>query len=244
MTRTRNSRTPQKRPTGRSRAWLGWALKLSLVGLVIVAGFAVYLDAVVQEKFSGKRWTIPAKVYARPLELFVGQKLSKNDFLTELDALGYRRESAANGPGAAAVNGNTVDLNTRGFQFYEGMEPAQFVRVRFSGDYVAGLSGASNGKLDVVRLEPLMIGGIYPKNLEDRILIKIDQVPPYLLETLVATEDRDFYSHFGVSPKSIARAVWVNTSAGSMRQGGSTLTQQLVKNFYLTSERSLSRKLT
>jgi hypothetical protein len=103
------------------------------------------------------------------------------------------------------------------------------------------LNGA---KLPVVRLEPLLIGGIYPKNLEDRILINIDQVPPYLLETLVAVEDRDFYSHLGVSPKSIARAIWVNTSSGQMRQGGSTLTQQLVKNFYLTSERSLSRKLT
>ncbi len=243
MTRTRSSRTSKKRPSGRARAWLGWALKLSLVGLVVLAGFAVYLDAVVQEKFSGKRWTIPAKVYARPLELFVGQKLSKNDFLIELDALGYRRESVANGPGAASVNGNTIDLNTRGFQFYEGMEKAQGVRVRFSGDYVAGLSGTNGSKLDVVRLEPLLIGGIYPKNLEDRILIKLDQAPPYLLETLVAVEDRDFYHHFGVSPKSIARAIWVNTSSGAMRQGGSTLTQQLVKNFYLTNERSLSRKL-
>ena len=243
MTRTRSSRTPKKQPSGRARAWLGWAIKLSLVGLVVLAGFAVYLDAVVQEKFSGKRWTIPAKVYARPLELFVGQKLSKDDFLVELDALGYRRESVANGPGAAAVSGNTVDLNTRGFQFYEGLEPAQKVRVRFSGDYVAGLSAANDAKLAVVRLEPLLIGGLYPKNLEDRILIKLDQVPPYLVETLVAVEDRDFYHHFGVSPKSIARAVWVNTSSGAMRQGGSTLTQQLVKNFFLTNERSLSRKL-
>lgn len=244
MTRTRSSRTPKKQPSGRARAWLGWAIKLGLVGLVVLAGFAVYLDAVVQEKFSGKRWTIPAKVYARPLELFVGQKLSRDDFLVELDALGYRRESVANGPGAAAVNGNTVDLNTRGFQFYEGMEPAQKVRVRFSGDYVAGLSAANDAKLAVVRLEPLLIGGLYPKNLEDRILIKLDQVPPYLLDTLVAVEDRDFYHHLGVSPKSIARAVWVNTSSGAMRQGGSTLTQQLVKNFFLTNERSLSRKLT
>ncbi len=243
MTRTRSSRTPKKQPSGRARAWLGWAIKLSLVGLVVLAGFAVYLDAVVQEKFSGKRWTIPAKVYARPLELFVGQKLSKDDFLIELDALGYRRESVANGPGAASVNGNTVDLNTRGFQFYENMAPAQRVRVRFSGDYVAGLSAANDAKLAVVRLEPLLIGGLYPKNLEDRILIKLDQVPPYLLDTLVAVEDRDFYHHFGVSPKSIARAVWVNTSSGAMRQGGSTLTQQLVKNFFLTNERSLSRKL-
>ena len=93
-----------------------------------------------------KRWTIPAKVYARPLELFTGQKLSKDDFLTELDALGYRREPVSNGPGAAAVSGNTVDLNTRGFQFYEGLEKAQPVRVRFSGDYVAELSSLNGSK--------------------------------------------------------------------------------------------------
>lgn len=243
MTRTRTSRTPKKPASGGLRTWFGWALKLGLVGLVVLAGFAVYLDAVVQEKFSGKRWTIPAKVYARPLELFVGQKLSQVDFLTELDALGYRRESIANGPGAAAVSGSTVDLNTRGFQFYEGTDTAQQVSVRFSGDYVAGLSAPNGSKLSVARLEPLLIGGLYPKNLEDRILIKIDQAPPYLLDTLITVEDRDFYHHFGVSPKSIARAFWVNASAGQMRQGGSTLTQQLVKNFYLTNERSLNRKL-
>lgn len=223
---------------------MGWALKLSLVGLVILGCFAVYLDSIVQEKFSGKRWTIPAKVYARPLELFVGQKLSRDDFLLELDALGYRREGVANGPGAAAVNGNTVDLNTRGFQFYEGADPAQQIHVRFSGDYVAELTAANGAKLAVARLEPLMIGGLYPKNLEDRILIKLDQASPYLLDTLVTVEDRDFYHHFGVSPKGIVRAFWINASAGQMRQGGSTLTQQLVKNFYLTNERSITRKLT
>ena len=244
MTRTRSSRTPKKSSSGGLRTWLGWGLKLGLVGLVILAGFAVYLDAVVQEKFSGKRWTIPAKVYARPLELFVGQKLAKNDFLTELDALGYRRQTTVDGPGTDAVSGNTVDLNTRGFQFYEGLEQPQAVRVKFSGDYVSELSGSGGKKVAVVRLEPLLIGGLYPKNLEDRILIKLDQVPPYLLDTLVTVEDRDFYHHFGVSPKSIARAIWVNTSSGAMRQGGSTLTQQLVKNFYLTNERSLTRKLT
>jgi penicillin-binding protein 1B len=226
------------------RPWLGWLLKLSIVGLVVVAGFAVYLDAVVQEKFSGKRWTIPAKVYARPLELFVGQKLAKDDFLTELDALGYRRETTVTGPGAAVVAGNNIDLNTRGFQFYEGAEPAQRIRVKFSGDYVAGLTQASGQDLAVARLEPLLIGGLYPAHNEDRILIKLDQVPPYLVETLVAVEDREFFHHFGVSPKSIARAFWVNASAGQMRQGGSTLTQQLVKNFFLTSERSLTRKAT
>ena len=244
MTRSRTPRARAKRRSGGSRPWLGWVLKLALVGLVVLAGFAVYLDAVVQEKFSGKRWTVPAKVYARPLELFVGQKLAKQDFLTELDALGYRRESAADGPGAAVVNGNVIDLHTRGFQFYEGAEPAQRLRVRFSGDYVAGLDQANGSKLDVARMEPLLIGGLYPAHHEDRILIKLEQAPAYLVETLVAVEDREFFKHFGVSPKGIARAVWINATAGQLRQGGSTLTQQLVKNFYLTNERSLSRKAT
>jgi len=223
---------------------LGWAVKLSIVGLVILAGFAIYLDAVVQEKFSGKRWTIPAKVYARPLELFVGQKLDKNDFLAELDALGYRRERSVSGPGGASVAGNDIELHTRGFQFYEGAEQSQRLRVRFSGDFVAGLSSANGSALPVARLEPVLIGGLYPAHNEDRILIKLDQAPPYLVETLVAVEDREFFNHFGVSPKSIARAVWVNLTAGQVRQGGSTLTQQLVKNFYLTNERSMTRKIT
>ncbi len=244
MTRSRSPRSRNKRRSSAPHPLFGWVIKLGLVGLVVLAGFAIYLDAVVQEKFSGKRWTVPAKVYARPLELFVGQKLTKTDFLTELDALGYRRESAASGPGAAAVAGNDVQLHTRGFQFYEGTEPARRINVRFSGAYVAGLSQGAGGTLAVARLEPLLVGGLYPAHHEDRILIKLDQVPPYLVDTLVAIEDREFFNHHGVSLKSIARAFWINATAGQLRQGGSTLTQQLVKNFYLTNERSLTRKAT
>ncbi|MBK3845111.1 penicillin-binding protein 1B [Stutzerimonas xanthomarina] len=244
MTKSRSSRSRSKRRSGASRPWLGWIIKLSIVALVLLAGVAVYLDAVVQEKFSGKRWTIPATVYARPLELFVGQKLDKDDFLTEVDALGYRREKSVSGPGTVSVASNAIEMHTRGFRFYEGAEESQRIRVRFSGDFVAGLARMDGGELPVARLEPLVVGGLYPAHNEDRILIKLDQVPPYLVETLVAVEDREFFDHFGVSPKSIARAVWVNLTAGEVRQGGSTLTQQLVKNFYLTNERSLSRKAT
>ncbi|WP_417780823.1 penicillin-binding protein 1B [Stutzerimonas xanthomarina] len=244
MTKSRSSRSRSKRRSGASRPWLGWIIKLSIVALVLLAGVAMYLDAVVQEKFSGKRWTIPATVYARPLELFVGQKLDKDDFLTEVDALGYRREKSVSGPGTVSVASNAVEMHTRGFRFYEGVEESQRIRVRFSGDFVAGLVRMDGGELPVARLEPLVVGGLYPAHNEDRILIKLDQVPPYLVETLVAVEDREFFDHFGVSPKSIARAVWVNLTAGEVRQGGSTLTQQLVKNFYLTNERSLSRKAT
>lgn len=237
-------REPLQHRTSSIRSWIGWIFKLSLVGLVALAALAVYLDAIVKERFSGRRWSIPAKVYARPLELFAGQKLTQPDFLTELDALGYRRERAVTGPGEVAVSGPQVELHTRGFQFFEGPEPAQKLRVRFSNDRITNLTAANGSELAVARLEPMAVGGIYPAHNEDRILININQVPPYLVDTLVAVEDRDFFEHFGVSPKGIVRAMWVNTSAGRLVQGGSTLTQQLVKNFYLTGERSLSRKLT
>lgn len=121
-----------------------------------------------------------------------------------------------------SVAGNNIELHSRGFQFYEGAEPSQKVRVRFSGDYVAGLTQANGGNLAVARLEPMLIGGLYPAHQEDRILIKPDQVPAYLIDALVAVEDRDYFDHFGVSPKGIARAMWINATSGRLVQGGST----------------------
>lgn len=248
MTQKRTSgpakRKAKQRKSKAANRWLSLFIKLSIVGVVVLAGVLVYLDAVVQEKFSGKRWTVPAKVYARPLELFAGQKLNQKDFLTELNALGYRTATSARSAGAVSVNGNTVELHTRGFKFYEGAEPAQAIRVRFSGNSVAGLARTNGQALAVARMEPLLVGGLYPAHKEDRILIRLDQVPELLPLALMAVEDREFYKHHGVSLKSIARAMWVNTSSGSLRQGGSTLTQQLVKNFFLTSERTFTRKAT
>ena len=240
MANKRKSKSRGKgKSSGRSRLW-GWLLKLGLVGLVLVGALAVYLAAIVQEKFSGKRWAVPAKVFARPLELYAGRPLSRDDFLTELKALGYRQSNAANGPGQMAVGGSRIDVYTRGFQFFEGAERAQRVCVRFDGNRIASIGGSQD--LVMARLEPLMIGGIYPAHNEDRILIRLDQAPPYLVDSLVAVEDREFFQHFGVSPKGIARAMFVNLTTGSLRQGGSTLTQQLVKNFYLTADRNIIRK--
>ena len=220
-----------------------WLLKLGLVLAVVAAVGLIYLDAQIRSQFEGKRWAVPAKVYARPLELYPGQTLNMAELKQELKALDYRFERRAEQPGAVEWASSRARIYSRGFNFPDGAEPARNMLLAFSGERLSDIRDADGRSLPLVRLEPMLIGGIYPKSNEDRDLIKLEEAPPYLAQALVTVEDRAFYDHWGVSFKGILRAMWVNIRAGRFVQGGSTLTQQLIKNFYLTSDRTLSRKL-
>lgn len=242
------SRSPKSRKTQSNKpSWkrrvFKLFLKISLVMLVVAAAGLVYLDAQVRAKFEGKRWALPAKVYARPLELFPGQQLSRDDLKIELKGLGYQFTSRATQPGSAEWATSRVRVYSRGFDFPDGQEHARKLLIDFNGDTVSSIRDESGSQLPLTRLEPVLIGGIYPKDNEDRDLIQLSEAPPHLVDALIAIEDRNYYNHFGISPRGIARAMVVNVKAGRFVQGGSTLTQQLIKNFYLSSERSLTRKL-
>lgn len=217
--------------------------KLLFTLLVILGLLTLFLDVQIRSQFEGKRWAVPAKVFARPLELYAGAPLSIQDLKIELRGLGYQFVSKASRPGQAAFSSSRAIIATRGFSFTDGQEPARKLVLDFNRNAVTSLSEANGDDLALVRLEPVLIGGIYPLNNEDRDLIQLDDAPQTLVDALIAIEDRDFYEHHGISPKGIARAMMANIKAGGFVQGGSTLTQQLIKNFYLTSDRSLVRKL-
>ena len=240
--RSRRQPNRKKRSSGQQRRWFSWSFvgKAALVCLVLGAAGLAYLDALVRERFDAHVWQLPARVYARPVELYEGRVLSREDMLKLLDLMRYRRDSRAATPGSYAVQGNSLLLHTRGFNDSDGGEKAERIRLSLSGGQIRSLEAGGDR---LARLEPLQIGSIHPQHAEDRVLVPLDKVPPLLVEMLIATEDQAFYDHHGISLRGLARAMLANIKAGRLVQGGSTLTQQLVKNFWLTSERTLSRKL-
>jgi penicillin-binding protein 1B len=211
-----------------------------LVGFAAFLAFALYLDLRVTGEFEGRRFSLPARIYARPIELHAGTRVPQAEVEAELRALGYA-VGERDQPGWFLRDQNTLEISVRPFVFWDGAQSARRLRVQFEAGTVRALT--SEGKdLSLARLEPLLIGGIYPAGNEDRVLVRLGEVPRHLVLELIAVEDRNFFSHAGFDPRALARAAV--RSATGRTEGGSTITQQLVKNFFLTPERTIKRKFT
>lgn len=240
--RPRSARKRGGKTAGR-RSWWPLLLKLALVGLVLLAAVLVWLGHDVRQRFESHEWVLPARVLSRPEELYQGRKLESSQLLELLELMRYRRDASLASPGSYYHDGNRFALFTRGFEDTDGGERPRRLRLTLADGAIASLTDAAGKPLPVARLEPLQIGSIHPGFHEDRVFVRLDDVPPLLVKLLLDTEDRNFYHHHGVSFRGLARALYVDVTSGSLSQGGSTLTQQLVKNLWLSNRRSLLRKL-
>ncbi|HEY1873177.1 MAG TPA: penicillin-binding protein 1B [Steroidobacteraceae bacterium] len=206
--------------------------------------YAWYLDRLVVRQFEGRRWTLPAQVYAAPLEIYAGLSLSVSELEHELQRLHYRRSDRPDHPGTYRVAGEHVDVLLRPVRFADETRPALALSITTAGAKgIESLRDGAGHELPVLRLEPLLIGSIFPTHGEDRIVLSPEEVPPLLPQALKAVEDRKFDTHHGIDPEGMLRAAWVNLRAHQIEQGGSTLTQQLVRSYFLSSRQTLSRKL-
>ena len=211
--------------------------------LVVLIAYWAWLDRQVINQFEQQQWNLPARVYAAPLEIYREAPISSQHLIANLELLGYKRVDDVTGSGQFSKIGEGLELITRGFEFPGGAEPARRISVAFDNNRISTIaSKLSRDTPSLVRLEPVEIGAIHPGVFEDRALLRFADVPRLFLERLIAVEDKRYFDHPGVDVKGITRAVFANIVAGRMRQGGSTITQQLVKNLYLTRERSLRRK--
>jgi penicillin-binding protein 1B len=239
MARSRRKSGKQRRNGALRRAvWRGFAL--GVAGVLLYAGFLAWR---VGNEFEGRRWDVPAQVFAAPLELYAGRALSSDDLVGELKRLGYREDPRLPSAGSYRLGLGRMEIATRGFDYAGDVEPPRLVSMSFANGRIGALRDARGGDSGVVRLDALPIGSLFPAHGEDRLVVAPADIPPLLPAALKAVEDRRFEQHHGIDIIAVARASLVNLSAREIRQGASTLTQQLVRSYFLSNERSWTRKL-
>ena len=210
--------------------------------LAVFSGYAVYLSVEAINAFEARRWDVPANVYAAPLELYAGMSLTPDELAANLRQTGYEGVAAVSRVGEYRLDAGSITLWTREFAYWDAREPSQKLSVSFKDGRVVGVRNAGSESLPLVRLEPVRLGSLFAAHHEDRILVEPDEIPPLLVYALKTIEDRRFDQHIGVDFAAILRAALVNLRAGEIRQGGSTLTQQLVKSYFLDHRRTFGRK--
>jgi penicillin-binding protein 1B len=229
-------------------AWLWRLLRVpALLGIGGLLGFLVpytiSLDHQVRERFDDLSWQIPSRVFARPLDLAPGRPMNAETLQLELEAARYRPAPAAQAPGTYARDGDRFVIGRRAFVGLDGRHAAQRIALELAGGRIASLVDSANGKaLNLAEIDPARIATLYGAQQEERRLVQLEQLPALLVTGLQAVEDRDFKNHHGVDLAAILRAGWANLTAGRVVQGGSTLTQQLVKNLFLDRGQSFVRK--
>jgi len=218
-----------------------------LVCIILAAAFGVWiahLDGVVTREFQGRHWSVPARVYAAPLELYVGAQVSATDLEEEFRRLHYRPGDPSTGTGVYRRRDSSFELHARRVRFRDELRDPQLVSISADANSITALKSADGTELPVFRLDPPVIGSVFPIHGEDRLVLSPADVPPLLSSGIKLIEDRRFDEHHGVDARGVARALWADLRARRVVQGGSTLTQQLVKNYFLSDEQTFGRKAT
>ncbi len=211
-------------------------------------GYYRALQNEVVTRFSGKRWNIPSRIYSDSCFVYPGQSLDDLGFFQRLARLNYHRVA----PGQVNARGE-YSLDEKRHRMTIFLHSFAYPYANFAGEAVELVLGPRNTVLAMrdplggkqlysMELEPELISGIFEGTWQQRRLVPLDQIPPAFVDAILAAEDHRFYEHHGIDLVRTVKAAWVDFTAHRVRQGGSTLTQQLMKNFFLTSKRDWRRK--
>ncbi len=222
-------------------------LTLALVAFgagFFVAQQAVKLDRVVRARFEGQLFRVPSRVLSAPTILYPGLDFERIGLRGSLVRLGYREQATGElAPGRLRWEPGRLHIHRRAFEHPTRPEPPRSVVMGMAGTRIDSIREAGSGReIGALLLEPELVGAYYGPNREQRALVRLSELPPHLVDAVLAVEDQRFLTHRGIDFRRVLGALWVNVRSGRVRQGGSTVTQQLVKNFFLTPERSLKRK--
>jgi penicillin-binding protein 1B len=219
--------------------WIGMGL---LFGFVLP--YTLVLNKRVQDRFNDLVFAVPTRVYARPLPLAADIPMTPAALELELTFAGYSKDGHGQVAGSWVKQGARYTITSRGYAGPDGGELPKRIRVTLGKGMVQSVRDADSGKkIALAHLDPARIATLYGATQEERRFVHLADVPPLLLSGLQAVEDRDFKHHIGIDLSAIARAAFANMRAGHTVQGGSTLTQQLVRNLFLSRDQNFTRKI-
>jgi penicillin-binding protein 1B len=235
----RKVQPPPKPPRRRRR--LLWIVLLAV--LVALGALVIQPFWRLSSQFEDLTFRQPSRLYARATRLYEGRNYPRDLLIENLSGEGYREDDTASDlpTGRYRRSKNAVAVHLRSFPLPDGSRGGGLVEVTYQGPRIAALR-RDGTVVDSVILDPPLLASYYGSDFQERRPVKLDEVSQDLIAAVIAAEDDSFYRHAGFSLSGILRAFWVNLRGHEVRQGGSTLTQQLVKNLYLTHERTISRK--
>lgn len=217
---------------------------------VVLWAFQPYWKVLGQ--FSSEARVLPSRIYESPPRLARGQRVGIRDLVAMLEARGYRLAGAEDelAVGTYRQAGDRVRVHLRSFPTAQGwtvplelsfrFRRARLVEVQLLQD---GVGAGEPQAVEAAWLDPRLIRSILSRDGGDRWPLRVDDLPQHVVQAVLAAEDARFFDHRGVSVRGIVRAFVSNARGSGNLQGGSTLTQQLVKNLYLSPERKISRKV-
>ena len=204
------------------------------------------LERTVVAKLDGRPWAVPARIYTDAFSLYPGLELAGTGVFERLRRLGYREvggEVRGRGEFHRDPRGAALDLYLNGFRYPLHPETGRALRITLDHGAVNGITDLATGEeVFDAALEPEALAGLYDEVWEERHVVALDEIPDRMVQAVLAAEDSRFFEHGAIDLRGIVRALARNLAAGRVVEGGSTLTQQLMKNFFLTEERTFRRK--
>lgn len=231
---------------GRLKKWLKAIIFVGIIALIVGGGYLYHVTKGVEYQFNrSHKWDIPSKIYSDAAYYYPGLDIGLTGLREKLARLGYRDTGAKIvGPGDYSIKPGQIEIYLHDFDYplqeFKGFP----VRMALNGNIITEIVRVdAETTLPSLKLEPELVAAIFGETMEDRTLVTLKEVPQHLLESIVIVEDERFFKHRGVDFIAIVRAALKDIMALKIVEGGSTLTQQLVKNYFLTSKRSFARKL-